>query len=356
MLRLFFIGAGGINWTKTCVSELEGCWLSNSSYCGWLGVECAPNTTEVISLSLPGNNLYRPTGFGIPFQLASLTTLQTLNLADNDFDGNPLDDAFNSLTELRSLDLSRTSLGIPQLSGLTNLRYLALSQTDFGENIDFLRNLTKLEYLDLSSDTTTYRIFPTTEPIGALHALRFLQLAGNSIWNLTSFAGLTELEFLDLSNFKLTGFYVVNWPGFKGTEALSNMTRLQYLDLGMFTPPEVSNPQSNIISPILGLSQLRHLRLAGVNLTCSLPINFFSSLTNLTHLDLSFTNLTGEIPANIHLVPSLTQILLQDNALTGNIPPSICTLTQLAALNATHNNSIWEKIPYPAQSQSRLVR
>jgi len=109
-------------------------------------------------------------------------------------------------------------------------------------------------------------------------------LAGNNIWNLTIFAGLTQLEFLDLSNLKIEGYG--NWPGFEGTEALSHLTRLQYLDLGLSTPLEGSNPQSNIISAILGLSQLRNLRLARINLTCSLPMAFFSSLPNLTNLDL----------------------------------------------------------------------
>ena len=116
-------------------------------------MECAPNTTDVISLSLPGNHLYSPTGFGIPYQLANLTSLQTLNLANNNFDGCYLDVAFNSLKVLRLLDLSKTGLSIPNLSGLTNLRYLALSESDTGASIDFLRNLTKLEYLDLSRYT-----------------------------------------------------------------------------------------------------------------------------------------------------------------------------------------------------------
>mgnify|MGYP001060723354 CR=1 FL=1 len=295
-------------------------------------MECAPNTTEVISLSLPDNNLISlKKEFGVPIVLANLTSLQILNLANNNFQGG-FETAFNSLTELRSLDLSRAGLSVSDLSGLTNLRYLALRGVIFGQNIDFLRNLTKLEYLDLSRDFTE-RTSVTTEPIGALHALRFLQLAGNGLSNLASFAGLTELEFLDLSNTQLDG----GWPGYEGTEALSHMTRLQYLDLGVSTPP-TPNPQSNILSPILGLSQLSNLRLAGVNLTCSLPMNFFSSLTNLTNLDLSFTNLTGEIPANIHLAPLLTQILLQGNTLTGNIPPTICSLQHLVGLNATHNN------------------
>ena len=291
---------------------------------------CAPKSSEVISLILPNNNLFASSATGLPSSVFNLTSLQTLNLAYNDFNFGVLSDEINSLKELRSLDLSRSNLGVHDLSGLTNLRYLALRYIYFSADVNFLRNLTKLEYLDLSRYRGA-RTSVTTAPIGALHSLRFLILAGNYISNLTNFAGLSELEHLDLSRLGFDKF----WPGFSGTEALSKMTRLQYLDLGVSL--HGPNPKSNIIAPIIGLSQLHTLRLSGVNLSCSLPPTFFSSLSNLINLDLSYTNLTGTIPNNIHLAASLSQILLQGNSLTAEIPFTIGTLRNLTALNMTHN-------------------
>lgn len=328
ILRKFFEQTGGANWTHKCVSGQQGCWLSNSSYCEWLGVGCAPNSTEVISLILPKNNLFNR-NMGLPSSLFNLTSLQTLNLAYNNFGNIFLGPEITSLKELRSLDLSGTHLGVHDLSGLTNLRYLALRYIFFITDVNFLRNLTKLEYLDLSRYRGARTV--TAAPIGSLHSLRFLLLADTYISNLTSLAGLSVLEHLDLSNSR----FDKTWPGFSGTEALSHMTRLQYLNLGVSSPGP--NPISNIIAPITGLSKLHTLRLAGVNLSCSLPPTFFSSHSNLVKLDLSFTNLTGTIPDNIHLAASLSQILLQGNSLTDHIPPTIGTLRNLTALNATHN-------------------
>ena len=61
------------------------------------------------------------------------------------------------------------------------------------------------------------------------------------------------------------------------------------------------------------------------------------SLTNLTHLYLQDNQLTGEIPPEIGNLTHLTGLLLYDNQLTGTIPTEIGNLTNLEVLYLSDN-------------------
>ena len=61
------------------------------------------------------------------------------------------------------------------------------------------------------------------------------------------------------------------------------------------------------------------------------------SLTNLTHLSLQDNQLTGEIPPEIGNLTHLTGLLLYDNQLTGTIPTEIGNLTNLEVLYLSDN-------------------
>ena len=61
------------------------------------------------------------------------------------------------------------------------------------------------------------------------------------------------------------------------------------------------------------------------------------SLTNLTHLYLQDNELTGEIPPEIGNLTHLTGLLLYDNQLTGTIPTEIGNLTNLEVLYLSDN-------------------
>ena len=61
------------------------------------------------------------------------------------------------------------------------------------------------------------------------------------------------------------------------------------------------------------------------------------SLTNLTHLYLQNNELTGEIPPEIGNLTHLTGLLLYDNQLTGTIPTEIGNLTNLEVLYLSDN-------------------
>ena len=75
------------------------------------------------------------------------------------------------------------------------------------------------------------------------------------------------------------------------------------------------------------------------------------SLTNLTHLYLQDNQLTGEIPPEIGNLTHLTGLLLYDNELTGTIPTEIGNLTNLEVLYLS-DNQLTGEIP---ESMCNLV-
>ena len=75
------------------------------------------------------------------------------------------------------------------------------------------------------------------------------------------------------------------------------------------------------------------------------------SLTNLTHLYLQDNQLTGEIPPEIGNLTYLTGLLLYDNQLTGTIPTEIGNLTNLEVLYLS-DNQLTGEIP---ESMCNLV-
>ena len=73
------------------------------------------------------------------------------------------------------------------------------------------------------------------------------------------------------------------------------------------------------------------LELYGNQLTGSIPSSL-GSLTNLEYLGLSGNQLTGSIPPSLGSLTNLRLLGLGDNQLTGSIPPSLDSLTNLAYL------------------------
>jgi len=101
-------------------------------------------------LNLPGNHL----SGSIPSQLDSLTSLQTLNLSANQLSGSI--PSFASLTGLTSLNLSSNQLSgmiPPDLGSLTSLQTLNLGSNQFGITIPYqLGSLTNLTGLYLGNN------------------------------------------------------------------------------------------------------------------------------------------------------------------------------------------------------------
>ena len=148
--------------------------------------------------------------------LSDLTRLQTLYLADNQISNlTPL----TGLTNISSLEIGRNEIeDLAPLSGLTKLQYINAGYNNIS-NLSPLASLKSLNRVDLSDNRITDvsplaglaaptatptptpptgTPTPTATPVPA-SALRYLDLCGNQISNLSGLSGLTGLENLYLS-------------------------------------------------------------------------------------------------------------------------------------------------------------
>ncbi|XP_052158750.1 putative leucine-rich repeat receptor-like serine/threonine-protein kinase At2g24130 [Oryza glaberrima] len=263
----------------------------------------------------------------------------------------------------------------PALGRLEFVTVLDLSNNGFsGEIPAELASLSRLTQLSLTANRLEGAI---PAGIGLLRRLYFLDLSGNRLSGgipATLFCNCTALQYVDLANNSLAGDipysgecrlpslrYLLLWSNdLSGPipPALSNSSLLEWVDfesnyLAGELPPQVFDR----------LPRLQYLYLSYNNLsshggnTDLAP--FFRSLTNCTRLqelELAGNDLGGELPAFVgELSREFRQIHLEDNAITGAIPPSIAGLVNLTYLNLS-NNMLNGSIPPEMSRMRRLER
>ncbi|CAM8950497.1 unnamed protein product [Rhodiola kirilowii] len=90
-------------------------------------------------------------------------------------------------------------------------------------------------------------------------------------------------------------------------------------------------------SSIANLTNLQIVLLQNNNISGPVPPEV-GRLSKLLTLDLSNNSFTGELPSSLSNLQSLQYMRLNNNSLSGPIPPSIANLTQLALLDLSYNN------------------
>ncbi|RZB61730.1 Receptor-like protein EIX2, partial [Glycine soja] len=318
-------------------------WSDKSDCCTWLGVPCN-NTGKVMEINLdtPVGSPYRELSGEISPSLLGLKYLNHLDLSSNYFVLTPIPSFLGSLESLRYLDLSLSGfMGlIPhQLGNLSNLQHLNLGynyalQID---NLNWISRLSSLEYLDLSG-SDLHKQGNWLQVLSALPSLSELHLESCQIDNLGPPKGktnFTHLQVLDLSNNNLNQ-QIPSWL-FNLSKTLVQLDLQSNLLQGEI--PQIISSLQNIKNLDLqnnqlsgplpdSLGQLKHLEvldLSNNTFTCPIPspfANFFEFLKNLQVLNLGANSLTGDVPVTLGTLSNLVTLDLSSNLLEGSIKES----------------------------------
>ncbi|PIN23340.1 Serine/threonine protein kinase [Handroanthus impetiginosus] len=371
-----------------------------SNTCSWRGVECnSPHNSSITNLSFRLFSI--STSEFLPI-LCEISTLESLDVSNNrlssipvefftvcreisalkllNFSGNKLDGflpAFTGFRTLEVLDFSYNSLAgeiSSRFDDLDSLRSLNLSRNQFKGKLPLnLGKLNFLEELQLSFNSFTGEIpVEITKYTNlSLIDLSFNKLVGSIPIELSE---LTRLETLVLSENHLNGEipqsfsrvkklvrFAANQNNFTGTLPTRITSFLESLDLGFnklggTIPPDLlsgPNLQSLDLSnnnlegsvPASISTRMFRLRLGGNSLNGTLPSAWFGNLQELMYLDMENNGLTGPIPPELRLCNKLALLNLAQNKFSGRLPRELGNLTNLQVLNLQSNNFVGEIPP-----------
>ncbi|XP_027939314.1 receptor-like protein 7 [Vigna unguiculata] len=326
-------------------------WGNGTDCCSWSGVTCHPISGHVIALDLPCAGLQGE--ITANSTLFSLSHMQSLNLAFNDFFTSQIPSTIGELVSLTHLNLSSSNFQgeIPsQISHLSKLQSLDLSD-EFGlkweegtwkrmlQNATGLRVLvldwtdlssTSMSSLNLSSSLITISVRGTglkgklTDGILCLPNLQHLYLSRNFDLHgqLPDLSCTSDsLNVLEISNCELFGPIP---PSF------SNLTHLTSLDLS------INNINGSIPPSLLTLPRLNYLLLNNNYLGGQIP-NVFHKSNKFEKLDLSSNKIQGELPSTISNLQHLIHLDISSNRLEGPLPNKMTGFSNLTTLRLTHN-------------------
>ncbi|KAK1369336.1 hypothetical protein POM88_035428 [Heracleum sosnowskyi] len=280
---------------------------------------CPDNS--LVSLSLSGNQL---TG-ALPSSLGKLKYLKQLHISHNCFSGS-VPESIGNLLFLQELDISLNEMNgtIPRSLGqLSKITVLNFEDNHWQGVIteDHIMNLTRLQYLYVSTDRARPLVFNVTTEWNPPFRLLSLEL-NNCI------VGPTFPAWIRVQN-ELNNI-VLHSTGIEDTipeEWFSNISfQVTYLDLSD-NKIKGKLPQ-NIKFPELTFIDLRRNRFEGL-----LPLGF----TNATYVFLQQNLFSGPIADNISEMTQLKFLDVSENHLTGN--PLLCGKPLLSKCPGCHVDS-----------------
>ena len=315
-------------------------WSVESPISTWEGVTVGRTQKRIDKLSLQDKGLAGT----VATQLGNLVNLTELNLSGNALTGE-IPSELTRLTSLTLLSLDDNDLvgQIPEsLGNLVDLTKLDLSQNRLsGEIPEGMRRLTNLTYLSLHSNELSGGI-PTW--LAHLSKLSSLFLAENSFTGCIP-EELHDLEVHDLDQLSIPycgrSVLVAVYNSTGGPNWKNNTNWLSDEPISEWYGVRV-NSQGNVTQ----------LLLADNNLTGQMPSEL-GSLSSLQALGLGGNQLTGEIPTELGSLSNLQSLSLWGNQLTGEIPGWLGSLSNLRSL-ILGRNQLTGEIPTELGSLSNL--
>ncbi|XP_059624386.1 systemin receptor SR160-like [Cornus florida] len=300
-------------------------WHFNKNPCNFTGVLCRDSRVSSIDLSFVHLNL----DFGsVCSFLITLPNLETLSLKSTNLTGSLKWVAKSRCSEsLSSIDVAENGLSgsiseLSSLSSCSSLRTLNLSKNNLDFTVVAYADLNlNLEFLDLSNNRISGESVLPWLFSGGCGNLRYLSLKGNKVAGaIIPVSKCLTLEHLDLSQNNLSSTF----PTF------SDCSVLQHLDLS-------SNKFSGDISTVLsGCKSLSFLNLT--NNLFSGPIPKIPS-GSIELLYLSGNDFHGEIPWYVtDVCSSLVELDISENKLSGTVPESFSSCSSLQLFDISSNN------------------
>jgi len=238
------------------------------------------------------------------------------------------------LKNLKQLDLARNNFGgsLPDcLGNLSSLQLLDVSDNQFTRNIAFgpLTNLISLQFLSLSNNLFDVPI--SMKPFLNHSSLKFFSSENNRlVKEPAAFHNLIpkfQLVFFHLSSSPTSKALNVNIPNFLYYQYNLRALGLSHNNItGMFPSWLLKN---NTRMKQLYLSENSFVG------TLQLPDHPYP---NMTELDISNNNMNGQIPKDIcSIFPNLNNLKMAKNGFTGCIPSCLGNISSLSFLDLSNN-------------------
>nr|GMC80255.1 receptor-like protein 12 [Ipomoea batatas] len=312
--------------------NLTSLYLSSNKLFGQM-IDLQNVTSPLELLDLSSNNLEGT----IPPFFFQLQNLTSLDLSSNKFNSTVHLTKFRNPENIKSLDISDNSLVIEttisetELPLLPQFERLRLASCNIQKFPNFLKNQSKLQWLDLSSNAISGEIPNWIWGISN----GGLNLSHNHLTHMKEPMEYETLNVLDLNSNMLSG------------QVPQPPRDAEYLDLSSnnfsMIPPDIGDQipyifffsiAKNRVSGRISTSWCRTAHLEVLDLSYNalhgtIPSCLVQNNSNLAVMNLKGNHLSGEISQKFQHSCSLETLDLSQNLLEGQLPPSLVNCTKL---------------------------